>query len=147
MLERIEVRNHSMAPRRMTLQLQLDADFADVQEIGRPGRRLRSSTRRITSGGRTLTIVYRARSRDLRLHRGVRVRVIASGSTPTWRGRTLRFALDLAPRSSWRATIEVAVQADGRWRAPLPPRDPMAETARDRARKRWERSRFRVHAA
>ncbi len=39
MLERIEVRNHSMAPRRFQIDLALDADFADIQEVGRPRRR------------------------------------------------------------------------------------------------------------
>jgi glycogen debranching enzyme len=147
MLERIEVRNHSMTSRRVTLQLQVNADFADVQDIGRARRRSRRATHRTTAAGRTLTMDYRARSGARRLHRGVRVRVIRSSTAPTWRGRSLRFAVDLAPRGRWRGTIEVAVLADGRWRAPLPPRDPMGQTARDRARERWERSRFRTNAA
>jgi glycogen debranching enzyme len=149
MLERIEVRNHSMAPRRIQLDLELDADFADVQEIGRPRRRRGRIERQWMAERRTLTFDYRAANKGRTVHRGLRVRVVRASSSPTWRRPRLTFSVQLPPRGSWAATLAYASLVDGRWRQPLPstpPNDPLGETARDRARRRWERTRLRVRA-
>jgi glycogen debranching enzyme len=150
MLERIEVRNHSMAPRRVRLELELGADFTDVQEIGRTRRQRGMVGQQWDAARRTLTLDYRAQSTGRSVQRGLRMRVVRSTSPPAWRRPRLTFSLALPARGTWNATLSYGSLVDGRWREPLPsvpPADPMGETTRDRARRRWDRSRFRVRAA
>ena len=107
MRERITLRNHSMAPLETELALELDADFADVQELGGA----RQFEGRVTSSwdedAQTLLFTYTAERADRRLRRAMRV-AVHDGAIVRVNARegVLRFPLALAPRSEWRVDIE-----------------------------------------
>src|SRR5690242_4915851 len=90
MLERLVVRNHSMAPAEVELAVEFEADFADVLDLGRRRRQSGSVLPTWDAGTRRLDLKYRAEAGARRVERGLRVRVVEADSTPVRRGRALR---------------------------------------------------------
>lgn len=128
MVERISVENHSMAPRGVSLELELDADFADVQEIAGGERRQRGTTDMAwDDGARQLSWTYRVEHEGRIDERGTRVRVLRSDSVPRCEGRRLLFELRLPARGTWSATCGVTSLFRGKWGGPA---EPEAEPAR-----------------
>ncbi|HEX7051709.1 MAG TPA: glycogen debranching N-terminal domain-containing protein [Longimicrobiales bacterium] len=146
MEERLTVHNHSMTGADVELALELDADFIDVQEAGR--ERLQHGRIEVFQdpGGRELRLDYHATRNGRELHRALRIRVIASDSTPTWAPPALRFRLHLPPRGRWSATLGYYSLVDGVWREPLP-ETPGIGTPRDEGRRRWLRERTHIEAS
>jgi glycogen debranching enzyme len=146
MLEHIEVLNHSMAPRSLQLTLELDADFADVQEIAGGKRRQRG---RIRVGWdqlrRRLTWSYRVEHDGRVDERATRVTVERCDSPPTRDGRSLRFELQLEPRAGWKATIVTESRFRGDWHASSLDREPMPLRARVEAIPAFERGAQDLH--
>jgi glycogen debranching enzyme len=138
MRERITLRNHSMAPLETALELTLDADFADVQELGGP----RQFEGRVTSSwdddARALLFTYTAHRGERRTRRALRV-AVRGGAGVSARGGRLRFPLALAPRGEWRVEIDFHSEVDGVWRAP-----PSGPSPRAGERRAWERRRAHV---
>jgi glycogen debranching enzyme len=146
MRERITVANRSMAPAAAALSLALDADFADVQEIGEE-RRQRGRTRAAwDEGHRTLTLHYLARHGGRTLRRGLRVRVLAAGSPPQVARRRLFFHLELPPRGAWMAELAYESLVDGVWRCP-PPLEVQPDQRYASERPRLAVRRVRIEAA
>jgi glycogen debranching enzyme len=107
--EELQVDNHGPDPCRLTLELEVAADFADLFEV-KQGHPKKGRCRADAGQGR-LTLEYR---RD-----GFRRATVVTVDQPCQAGRDgLRFELELAPRQRWRACIEVTCQADGTDRPP-----------------------------
>lgn len=107
--EEVRITNFSPEPTSFTLEIELDADFADQGEtLDEP----RSAVRRGTvdrswqegpSGSMELVFEHRAGS----LRRGLRVRVSESSSLPAHAEGRLRFRVELPPRGAWRARLDL----------------------------------------
>lgn len=140
MTERLVLRNHSMTPAETELTLELDADFADLQEVG--GERRQQGRLEVDWDATTSTLLfdYQVSAGDHALHRALRVRVQADGDA-AHDGRSLRFTVRLAARASWCADITFASLVDGEWREPA---ELDALDERDRARARWRAERTSV---
>ena len=134
MAERLVVRNHSMQPAETELTLELDADFADVEEAGGERRQRGTIETDWDAVARALSFVYRAAREGRELQRGLRVRVIEAGSQAEVEEKRLRFPLRLPARGSWSATIHYESLVDGEWRRP-------DEDSRRRAHDRWREAR------
>jgi glycogen debranching enzyme len=142
MRERIEVRNYSMAPLESELALELDADFADVQELGVA----REVEGRVTSSwderALALLFAFTAARGDRRIRRAMRavVRGLPEGRVRA-RDRTLYFSLSLPARGTWRVDIEFDSEVDGVWREPFPDANPRADERRS-----WDLRRAHVES-
>lgn len=146
MEETLHVANHAMTPLDAALALEIDADFIDVQEIGR--KRLHHGEVRRGSDPDTgeLRLDYHAAHGTATLHRALRVRVIHADSPPFIEATTLRFPLRLPAGGEWRATLSYHSLVDGAWREPLPSA-PDGGTERDLERDRWRAVRTRLDAS
>ncbi len=146
MAERLTLLNHSMTPAEAELRLEVDADFADVQEAGAPRRQHGWAERRWDPESACLSIDYRAEHEGLEVRRGLRLRVVRAESPPSYQAGELRFAVSLPPRGSWEATLSYESFVDGAWRMPLPASS-RSGTARDRLRRRWRARRASLDAS
>ena len=118
MLEELVLRNHSMAPAEVGLALELEADFADVLELGGSRRQCGTVSSSWDPAARVLRLDYRAEANGRRIDRGLRVRVASPGAPPVGDGRTLRFRIGVRPRDEWRAVLVYGSLVDGVWREP-----------------------------
>ena len=126
MTERIVVVNRSMAPLKTSLDLDLDADFIDVMEIGRHPERgpRRATTVSWSDAGRILEFAHAARHQARHLERGLRVAWRGDAPAPrcgpvgVGSGRRLSVDLELAPGGRWAATLTYASLVGGHWRSP-----------------------------
>ena len=116
MTQRISLANRSMVALTPMLRLELDADFADVLEVGRPRRQHGKKT--IARAAGRLELTYRATRNGRRLERGIRVIASGSPAPETRGGETLTWHLSLQPRTSWSAELVFESLVDGRWRGP-----------------------------
>jgi glycogen debranching enzyme len=115
MAQRIALVNRSMVALTPTLCLEIDADFADVMEVGRARRQNgKTAITTIEDGG--LELVYRAARNERELERGVRV--VARNSVPPERvGRaSLAWRPELGPGEIWTVELMFESLVDGRWR-------------------------------
>lgn len=145
MEERLTVLNQGMMPAAAELEIELDADFADAQEVGGPRRQQGRVERAWDGASGSLVVDYLASRGGRTLHRALRVRVAADSPAEHAGGR-LRFRLRLPPHGRWRATLGYHSLVDGSWREPLP-EQAAGGTARDRERDRWRERRPRLAAS
>jgi glycogen debranching enzyme len=111
--EDVDVTNFTQRALSFTLEIELDADFADQEET-RGERKQHGTLTREWRDGRELLFRYEAentfehhgRRGHARLERALAVRVTESHSPPTFEEGRLRFRLDLAPAQSWHACID-----------------------------------------
>jgi glycogen debranching enzyme len=155
MAEQLVVTNHSMTPAETELVIELEADFADVQEAASGERQQHGTTAVAWDGDEpSIRFTYHADHDGSVFERALRLRVVAADSAPTWDGRALRFALRLPARGAWRARLSYGSLVDGRWREPIADTRPAAgdgpppavdcallPDARDVARERWRERR------
>jgi glycogen debranching enzyme len=121
--EDVDVTNFTQRPAELTLDLHVDADFADMAET--KGTRLQRGSRRRqwTGDGKDhcLKISYAARHAyshqgnvgTAQLQRGVTLRFHNATSQPTHRSRMVRFHFELAPHATWHVCIDVLPFIDG----------------------------------
>jgi glycogen debranching enzyme len=117
--ERLELRNHSALPWTGQLELELDADFADVQEAG--GERQHHGRLDVAwdAGARALAWGYEATRNDRVLSRAMRIRVMAPpDAAVSAEGGRLDLALRLPARGACRAELVFESRVDGAWRTP-----------------------------
>ena len=134
MVERITLANRSMVTVTPTLGLEVDADFADVLEVGRARRQKGKTTRRATADG-GLELTYLATRGERRIERGVR---ILPGESPLESdGRTtLAWRPELKPGGISVVELTFESLVDGEWRRPE-----IASGPRDESRLKWRASR------
>jgi glycogen debranching enzyme len=142
-LESIEVHNRSGARCETTLTIDLDADFADVSEVGREREQRGVVSRTVGADGATLQLDYSVEHDGRRAERGLRARVIDATSPVSIDPSGLTFEPELEPRGAWTVTIEYAVLDAAEWRAPLP----RADDQRSRQRVEWRRRRPSIDCA
>jgi glycogen debranching enzyme len=121
--EDVDVTNFTQRPANLTLDLILDADFADTAET--KGERLQRGTieREWNAAERehTLRFSYAAEYAyahqgnvgTARLHRAVTVRFHNASSAPAYRKGTVQFAFVLDPQATWHSCIDVVPFIDG----------------------------------
>jgi glycogen debranching enzyme len=144
--ERINLFNWSMAAASPEVSLEIDADFADVQEVGGRRRQKGKTTRsRLEGGG--LELRYVAVRGDCHLERGMRIATSEAPSAGPANSRTLRWRVELEPRASWSLDVRIESLVDGTWRSPelSVPRLGHA-TARDDEVQAWRASRPTVES-
>jgi glycogen debranching enzyme len=126
--EEISITNYTPKPARLTLAIEVDADFADQKEAGKErkqhGKRQRDV--RQADGAWELAFDYQA-SNDFdhqgekgtaRIHRILRLRVERSDSKPTFADGKIQFAVHLDSQASWRASLVFIAFIDDRELAP-----------------------------
>lgn len=141
MVEAITVRNHSAVSWEATLRIELEADFADVAELGRQ-RRQTGDVHRIAEAGRALQFDYVVEANGRRSQRGLRVDVAPETVDVAIDDAGLAFPIRLEAGASWHAVIRFAV-LDGGWQAP----GDAEQGPRARQRTAWRRRRPIVAAA
>jgi glycogen debranching enzyme len=117
MAQRIALVNRSMVAVAPTLRLEIDADFADVMEVGRARHQI-GKTAITTIDDAGLELVYRAAHHERELERGVRV--VARNSVPPERvGRAnLVWRPELRPGGTLIVELLFETLVDGSWRGP-----------------------------
>jgi glycogen debranching enzyme len=121
--EDVDVTNFTGRTARLTLDLHVDADFADIAETKRPREQRGRMVRRWgpAQGGHTLTFSYEADHAyshqgnvgTARLQRGVTLSFTNATSPPTHRRGRIRFEFDLAPHATWHLCVDVLPRIDG----------------------------------
>jgi len=139
MVEHITLVNRSMVELTPEIRLEVDGDFADVQEIGR-ARRQKGKTKGTRLEGGGLELVYRAVHGKRRLERGVRLIPTASTKTARSSSGTFVWRPELGPGASWSVALRVESLVDGRWRGPE------AGNPRDDDVEAWRRTRPTVES-
>jgi glycogen debranching enzyme len=140
MHDRWRIRNHSAVEWTGTASLEVDADFADVAEIGRERRQSGELTTKV--GRRAIELRYRAQRDGRRFERAVRVHLLGGANPVDATERRLGVTLTIEPRGSARFEVRVGSRVDGRWRSPA--RDRGAGSAR--GREAWRSRRLRIEA-
>lgn len=123
MHEDLDFVNHTQKPASLELTVELDADFADLDEaVGRKRQQRGTLQRRweAAEAGGTLTFHYHA-AHDYdhqgdrghaEIDRAAVVRVVCAGSAPRHRHGALRFAIELAPHATWHACLLIAARVE-----------------------------------
>ncbi|HJT88246.1 MAG TPA: glycogen debranching N-terminal domain-containing protein [Bryobacteraceae bacterium] len=139
--DEIVLANHTLRPVSLTLELEIDADFADASET-HGQRRQHGKTERSwqpAEGRSELTWRYTAEHEydhqgntgRATLHRGASITFIYPGGAPAYdeARNAIRFDVDLQPHGEWRAAVLVSPIIDGRTHRPA---NPEHERARNR---------------
>ena len=154
MLDRWTLHNHSAVAWEGRLRLEVDADFADIAEVG--GERRQNGEISSRQGPRSLELRYEARRSGRRFQRAVRVRALPT-RTKSEAGDDAKLDIDandtgmamraqLGPRASLELEMRVSSRVEGRWRSPDSPEQDISPTTRAREREAWRESRLRVEA-
>jgi glycogen debranching enzyme len=102
--EDLTLTNFSGRPSAFDLWIEVDADFADQGETLEEPRR-RGKVQKRWNGG-VLSFHFHAERGDLRVERGLEIRVLESDSLASSTEGRIAFRVELAPRASWRARLE-----------------------------------------
>jgi glycogen debranching enzyme len=150
MLDTWTIQNHSAVPWQGRIRLEVDADFADIAEVG--GERRQRGEVTVRLGPRSLELRYEAKRERLRFGRAVRVRLLAASprdATGTSfdadandAGITLR--VRIAARGELHLPFRVTSRVAGQWRSPDASEGEVDVHARARQRAAWRLSRLRV---
>lgn len=128
--EDVDLTNYSRAATRFTLALEVDADFADLDETQGERRqrgRLERAWRETGEGVWELSFDYEAEhSYDHQgnkgtasIRRGLTLRVERADSPPSYEEGRLSFRVELAPRAAWHACLDLIPFIDGETLTPL----------------------------
>ena len=128
--EDVDVTNFTEKPKELTLELEVDGDFADQQETD--GKRqqfgeLTRSWRRNRRGNWELALDYTAHHHyehqgdtgDPSIHRSIAVEVADCGTEPQYRASCISFQISLKPMESWHACILMHPQVEDEPAFPL----------------------------
>lgn len=105
--EDADLTNFGREATRFTLEIEVDADFADLAET-QGGRTQHGGLRqgwRQDGDAWELSFDYTAAHGDERIDRGVVLRVERAGSPPSWADGKLSFAIELAPGAAWHCCL------------------------------------------
>ncbi|MDQ3802781.1 MAG: amylo-alpha-1,6-glucosidase [Acidobacteriota bacterium] len=127
--EDVDLTNFTQQRTAFTLTLELDADFADVDET--KGERVQKGeiTREWREAGGVWELYFDYRVEHTfshqggagtrRLHRGLALRVENATSAPAYDGDRITFAVELEPLGKWHTCLNLLPFIDGRWLRPL----------------------------
>lgn len=106
--EDLDITNHSLEPVELSVELRIDADFADLFEVKALGRRGRVPVaRRVIAGRSLLEFEYQTDG----FRRATEVRLTARPEEITPSGP--RFHVSLPPGDTWHTCVEVCLNIDG----------------------------------
>jgi glycogen debranching enzyme len=124
MHEDVDLTNFARWPVRLTLQIELQSDFADQAETGGDRRQKGRQTTVWTRGDGVwdLTTVYEARHRydhqgesgTARIHRGLTVRFAHATTPPRRRRNRVSFEVSLAPGEAWHCCVDLIPELESR---------------------------------
>lgn len=143
LVETIRVRNHSAVPCRTEVRIDIDADFADVAEIGRERQQHGTISRDIDGGRGRLELRYVVTSGRRRDERGLRADVLESSSPAAIEPTSISFDVDLPARGAWATAIRLSPLDGPTWRE----RDVDGPDGRARQRAAWRRRRPAIDCA
>jgi glycogen debranching enzyme len=123
--EDIDVTNFTQRSTAFELTLEVDADFADIDET-KWGRDQTGETKRewrATGGTWELHFDYKVEytynnqqgTGTNRLHRGLLLRVENASGAPAYKDKQISFRVELEPLSTWHACLNLIPFIDGRW--------------------------------
>jgi len=140
LIDELRVRNHSAEAWSLALTLDVEADFADVSEIGKERLQRGAIDRAWDGDARALTLEYRVAHGDRQFQRAVRVSAeVAADRDPEPVADGLRIGLQLSPGAERRLVLRVDSRVDGEWR-----RATLDEDGRSRQRAAWRSRRPRI---
>jgi glycogen debranching enzyme len=124
MHEDVDLTNFTARRTGFRLELELDADFADLFETRKERRQqgeLQREWRQVEAGVWELNFDYRAEhaySRQgnagtARIHRGAALRVEHADAPPSYAGGRIAFMVELAPHGTWHACVKLTPFIDG----------------------------------
>ena len=143
LVETVRVRNHSAIPCRTEVRIDIDADFADVAEVGRERQQQGTVSRDIDGERQRLQLRYAVSSGKRSDERGVRVDVLESSSPAAIQPTGIVFDLDLPAGGAWAAALRLSPLDGPIWRErALDDRD-----GRARQRSAWRRRRVAIDGA
>jgi glycogen debranching enzyme len=143
LVETIGLRNHSAIPCRTEVHIEIDADFADVAEIGEE-RRQQGTVSRVVDGERhRLEIRYAVEAGKRSDRRGLRVDVLDSSSPVAIDPTGIAFSVDLLAGGSWAARIRCSSLDGPTWAE----RSVAGPDGRTRQRAAWRRHRVAIDCA
>jgi glycogen debranching enzyme len=145
--EDVDLTNYTQQPVSFTLQLDVDADFADQAETRDQRQQHGQITRAwsaVEAGVWELAIDYRAEHAydcqghvgTARLHRAITLQVEHATSPPAYADGCLSFHVELAPHATWHACINMIPLIDGVTMPPLTKCQSFAGVHNDRDRRR-----------
>ncbi len=120
--EDVDITNYAQEPAEFELTLEIDADFADQQEIR--GRqqfgKLRREWRRNQNGNWELLFDYLAQHHfehqgdvgDPTIHRSIVVQIANCGSEPAYSGNAITFKISLQPLKQWHTCVRMRPQVE-----------------------------------
>jgi glycogen debranching enzyme len=122
--EDIDLTNFTQREQHVQLQLEIDGDFADVEETRKKRQQkgtLQRTWKQVSDSQWELFFDYHVEQRyshqggtgTASLHRGATIRFNASGNAPHYDERSVTFAIHLAPRASWHACLTVIPHDEG----------------------------------
>jgi glycogen debranching enzyme len=125
MHEDLVLTNFSQRPTKFHFEIELDADFADQEELQgqrQQNGRLEREWRRNDNGLWELIFDYQAEHSyhhqgnkgTAHLHRSLTIRIEKSDSQPCFRNNRLGFSIDLSPRASWHACLNFVPVIEGK---------------------------------
>lgn len=130
--EEAELTNHTLRPASLRLELQIDADFADIAEVHGNRRQKGETTHAWTAGANESELVWtytaehtyqhQANRGSAKLCRKTKVifRPSAGHAVYDAEVKCVRFEVLLPPHGTWRCSISVSADIDGREYAPEP---------------------------
>ena len=127
--EDVDLANFTQQRTAFTLTLEVDADFADIDET-KGERQQKGEIRREwreADGTRELYFDYTVEhtynnqegTGTKRLHRGLMLRVENATSAPDYDDKRISFRVELEPLGSWHACLSLIPFIDGQWLKPL----------------------------
>jgi glycogen debranching enzyme len=123
--EDIDLTNFTQQRTAFTLTLEVDADFADVDET-KGERQQKGETKREwreADGAQELHFDYKVEhtysnqegTGTKSLHRGLMLRVENAASAPSYKDKQISFRVELGPLGTWHACINLIPFIDGQW--------------------------------
>jgi glycogen debranching enzyme len=143
LVETIRVRNRSAIACRAEFRIDVDADFADIAEVGRKRQQEGTISRDIDGPRRRLQIRYRVDAGKRSDERGLLVDVLESSSPAAIEPTGIAFDVDLAAGGDWAATIRLSPRDGRAWRE----RSVGGLDGRARQRAEWRRRRVAIDCA
>ncbi|WP_206751914.1 glycogen debranching N-terminal domain-containing protein [Luteimonas cucumeris] len=127
MHEHYDITNYTPEPVRFRLALEVDADFADLEETRGERQQRGTLDRRWRRAGDAHELMFDYHAQHRFSHQGERgtahvrrsltLRIRNDGESPTRRGRRITFTIELPPQGRWHACLDWIAGVDGE---PLP---------------------------
>jgi glycogen debranching enzyme len=127
--EDVDITNFTLQSTAFTLTLEVDADFADIDETKGDRQQEGELVRewRARDGAHELHFDYKVEhtfsnqegTGTKRLHRGLMLRIENEGSAPRYEEGRISFDVELEPLGRWHACLNLIPFIDGHWLEPL----------------------------